>query len=347
MPDTDVEPPIGFLERMPKVELHLHLEGAIPLHALWKLIQKYGGSELTEPEQLESRFAYTDFPHFIETWNWKNQFLREYEDFTFVAEEVARDLADQNIRYVEAFFSAPDFAHHGLGVGPLAEAIRKGLDRQSDRIEIQLIADIVRDRGPQAGLRVVAELAELSDYGVVGVGMGGSEHDYPPQPFATVYEHARELGLHTTAHAGEAAGPESIWGALQALAVERIGHGTRAVEDSDLIDHLTTSRIPIECCPISNCRTGVVSSLASHPIRRYFDLGMNVCVNTDDPKMFNTSMVGEYRALVDTLNFAPHEIVALADNAINSSWASGARRVQLSEELHTFVASQTRLADEG
>ena len=132
-------------DRIPKVELHLHLEGAIPLPALWTLVEKYGGDpSVPDAKALAKRFVYRDFTHFIETWVWKSGFLREYEDFTFIAEAVARDLASQNVRYVEAFYSPGDFARHGIELQPLTLAIRKGLDRVGG-IRVRLVADMIRD----------------------------------------------------------------------------------------------------------------------------------------------------------------------------------------------------------
>ena len=229
-----------WFDQVPKVELHLHIEGAIPHDALWELIQKYGGeSSVPNLQALRGKFHYSDFPHFIETWVWKNQFLREYEDFTFIAEAVARDLASQNIRYAETFFAPSDFARHGLETQKLAEAIRVGLSRVP-QTEIALITDLVRDRGLENAAKNLAEINEVKELGIIGITIGGSEQDYPPEPFTHIYEKARQLGFHTSAHAGEAAGPESIWGAIHSLKVERIGHGTRAIEDNALVDYLAS-----------------------------------------------------------------------------------------------------------
>lgn len=331
MPDTATR---EFLEAMPKVELHLHLEGAIPLPALWTLIQKYGATaEVGSLEELEARFAYRDFPHFIRTWVWKNGFLREYEDFTFIAEQVAAHLASQQIRYVEAFYSPGDFARHGLQVAPLTAAIRRGLAVHEERIEVRLIADLIRDSGPEQGGRWLAELAEVREQGVIGIGLGGSEHECPPEPYAPVYARARELGFHTTAHAGEAAGPASIWGAVRALGVERIGHGTRAIEDEELVRHLRDTGLPIELCPMSNVRTGVVPDLAAHPVRRYLDAGLQVSLHTDDPAMFHTRLADEYGALMDTGGLGWAEVRTLAANAIAAAWCPAERKENLRAEL--------------
>ncbi len=320
---------MDWLDRIPKVELHVHLEGAIPLPALWRLVRKYGGDPSVPTETaLAERFAYRDFPHFIDTWVWKNGFLRELEDFTFVAEAVARDLAAQRVRYAEAFYSPGDFARHGLATQGLTAAIRAGLDRVPE-VRVALVADLIRDFGPERGRRTLHEVAEVRSLGVVGIGIGGSEHAFPPEPWAGVYEEARALGFRTSAHAGEAAGAASVWGALRALRVDRIGHATRAVEDPALLDFLAERQVPLELCPLSNVRTGVVRSLAEHPIRRYRERGLWVTVNSDDPKMFHTSLAGEYRALCETFGFGGDDIRALVLAAARATWLPEPERARL------------------
>lgn len=327
-----------WFDLVPKVELHLHLEGAIPLPALWELVGKYGGrDEVPTLAALRERFRYRDFPHFIDTWIWKNRFLRELDDFTFIAGAVARHLRAQRIRYAEVFYSPPDFARHELGVGDLTVAVRKGLDRV-DGIEIRLIADLVRDFGPEQGARTLEAVAEVRDQGVIGVGIGGSEQAHPPAPFAAVYERARALGLRTSAHAGEAAGADSVWSALRDLKVDRIGHGTRAAEDPALLDHLAEIGVPLEMCPISNVRTGVVPDLAAHPIRDYLARGLVVTVNTDDPAMFQTSLAHEYRELCRVHGLTRDQIRALIDSAVQASWLPDQDRAALRARLHAEPA---------
>jgi adenosine deaminase len=319
----------NWYKQVPKVELHLHLEGAIPYTALWELVEKYGGDPaVPDLDALKRRFEYRDFPHFIDTWVWKNQFLREYEDFTFIAEAVARDLARQNVRYAEVFYSPPDFSRHGLRPQDLTQAIRTGLERVP-KIKVALVADLVRDFGPEKGAITLAEITEVKNLGVIGIGIGGSEHDFPPEPYKDIYEQARNNGFHTSAHAGEAAGAESIWGALKALRADRIGHGTRAEEDDALLDYLAEQQIPIEMCPLSNVCIGVVKSIDEHPVRRYFERGLLVTVNTDDPKMFGNSLAKEYQLLVERLGFSQDEIRKLIMNAIQASWLPDEQKADL------------------
>jgi adenosine deaminase len=336
MKNSQSEPPVPpdpWFHRIPKVELHLHLEGAIPLPTLWTLVQKYGGSPDTpDLAALEARFLYRDFPHFIDTWVWKNQFLREYEDFTLIAEAVARDLLAQNIRYVEAYFSPGDFARVGLTPQDLAVAIRKGLSRVPE-IEIPLVPDLIRDFGPERGARCLEAVHEVVDQGILGVGIGGSEHAYPPEPWQEVFERARELGLRTSCHAGEAAGASSVWGAVRSLKADRIGHGTRAIENAALMEHLASHGIPVEMCPLSNVATGVVPSAEEHPIRKFFDAGVRISVNTDDPKMFGNSMALELEMLEARHGFSRGEIQQLVLGGIETSWMPENRKKLMREEF--------------
>jgi len=327
--DMSQELKLDWFERLPKAELHLHLEGAIPHDALWELVQKYGGDNRTpDKETLKRQFEYKDFAHFIETWVWKNQFLREYEDFTFVAEAVARDLVSQNIRYAEVFFSPPDFRRQGLKTQDITTAIRLGLERVKE-IEVSLVADLVRDDGPERAEVTLAEIDEVKELGVVGVGIGGSEHDFPPEPFEPAFARARQLGFRTSAHAGEAAGAESIWGAIRSLRVDRIGHGTRAEEDDELLDYLVKHQVPVEMCPTSNVKTGVVESYEAHPVRRYFEQGVFLSINTDDPKMFGNSLAEEYLLLVQKKGFTREEIRELVLRSIEMSWMPAERKQQI------------------
>jgi len=327
---------LSWYERIPKVELHLHLEGAIPHPTLWQLIQKYGGSpEVPDLTALQKRFQYRDFIHFLETWVWKNQFIREYDDYTLIAEDVARDLAVQHVRYAEVFFSPSRFFESGMKTPEMALAIRRGFSLVPE-IRVNLVADLVRDNGLDNAAAVLADISEVkSEAGIIGITIGGSEQAFPPGPFAGVYEKARRLGFHTSAHAGEAAGPQSIWGAIHDLRVDRIGHGIRAVEDERLLDYLAVNKIPLEVCPLSNVRTGVVSSLEAHPVRRLFRRGLVLTINTDDPKMFGNSLAEEYRLLVEKLGFTPWEVRDLILQGIRSSWLSAEEKRRLETEFIT------------
>lgn len=317
---------------MPKVELHLHLEGAIPLEAMWELVQRHGGdSEVPDPEALKDRFAFHDFAHFISTWEWKLKFHTTLDDYRFLAEAVADDLRRQGHVYVEAYVSPTDSP---LDPAELLVAVREGLDRVAG-IDIALVPDLVRDTGPVVAMRTLESVLEVrEEAGVVGITIGGSEQHHPPAVFAAVFGRAREAGLRLTAHAGEAAGPESVRSAVRDLGVERIGHGVRAAEDEELLAELVAAQIPLEVCPTSNLRTRVAVSMEEHPLRRLIDAGAFVTINTDDPAMFGCDLAGEYAA-VARLGYGPETMKRLTANAIDGSWAPPGRK----HDLHLQLAS--------
>ena len=319
--------PDGF-DLAPKVELHLHLEGAIPLDTLWQLVEGYGGDPaVTDRSALDHHLTYTSFAHFIDTWWWMTGFIRTYSDFELVAESVASDLARQNIVYAEASFSPTDFERHGLTVPGIALAIRRGLDRVAG-VHVVLNCDLVRDTGPERAMGTLVEVLDVAPaIDIRGITIGGSEQAYPPELFVSVYKHARSNGLRLTAHAGEAAGAASVRGALDTLGVERIGHGIRAIEDHQLLQSLVAEQVPLEVCPTSNIRTGVVDGWETHPVGELLAAGANVTISSDDPTFFHTSVAEDLREVASRYGAAPH---GLTRRAIEASWMTATEKTSVS-----------------
>ncbi len=319
--------------RAPKVELHLHLEGAIPLPTLWEIIQGHGGDpDVDTVDDLRRKFAYRDFPHFIDTWWWMTGFMRTTEDFTEAAGAVARHLAAQNIVYAEASFSPTDFTRHGMTPQELGVAIRKGLDRVPET-RVTLNCDLVRDPGPVQAAQTLAAVLEIAaEADIRGITIGGSEQAHPPEPFAEVYATAAAAGLHRTAHAGEAAGPESVWGAIRALGVERIGHGVRSVEDPDLVAYLVEHQLPLEVCPTSNIRTGVAPDWPRHQVGELLGTGAAVTISTDDPAMFHCDLAGELRMLQQHFGTAV-DVEQLTLTAVGASWLDDTETAALAARI--------------
>lgn len=318
----------------PKAELHLHLEGAIPLPALWSLMQKNGGdADVADQQQLVTKLEYTSFAHFIDVWWWMTGFLRSYEDFEYVAASVAADLVRQNIVYAEASFSPTDFERHGLRPQEMAAAIRRGLD-QVAATQVVLNCDLVRDTGPEKAAHTLDAVLEVAqDADIRGITIGGSEQSYPPTLFTDVYQRAGAAGLRLTAHAGEAAGPDSIRAALDALGVERIGHGVRVVEDPSLLERIVTQQIPLEVCPTSNIRTGVVAGWDSHPIGTLLAANAFVTVSSDDPTFFHTSVAAELRAVATHFDANVRD---LTTRAVAASWMTDEERALLLGQIDSW-----------
>ena len=326
-------PMADVFDLAPKVELHLHLEGAIPPEALWSLVQAYGDPRTPTLGAMTDRFEYRDFAHFIETWQWMLPFIRTPDDWTTVAEAVAASLAEQHIVYAEASISPTDFRQHQLSVAQIATAVRRGLDRV-EGTHVNLLVDLVRDTGPRWCARTLEEVVEVAgEAGIVGITIGGSEHDFPPGPYADVYHRAGEAGLGRSAHAGEAGGPENVWSALRDLGVDRVGHGVRSVEDPALVAHLVAEAIPLELCPTSNIRTGVVSSWSEHPVIELIERGARVTINSDDPMYFACSVAGDLRQVADltALDVERHTCYA-----IDAAFADEATKRGLAETVATW-----------
>ena len=314
-----------LIVEMPKIELHLHLEGAIPIETLYNFVQRKGGDpSIGTIEDLKRRLVYTDFAHFIDVWTWMNSLIEEERDFEEIAYEVLHGLSQKNVKYVEAFYSPGDYWRQGLSVQGITEYMIRGKERayRDFGIRSELIVDLVRDHGPKVGIQRLDEVTPFLGKGVIGIGLGGSEQSFPADPYASVYKEAKQRGFRLTAHAGEAAGPESVWAAVRKLGCERIGHGVRAREDPQLVSFLRERQIPLELCVVSNVRTKVCESVETHPIRQYFEEGLMVTVNSDDPTMFNTSITQEYLLLVQKLGFTLRDIRVLSVNGIESSFMS-------------------------
>jgi adenosine deaminase len=298
---------------------------------------------LKNPEKAKALFQYRDFSHFIECYIVVMRSISKATQFERITYEMLEDEAKQNVKYVEASFSAPDHTRMGLDYFEMMKAIDRGIGkaRRNFGVDCNLKIDLVRDYGPEAGMN---QLDLISAYreNVVAIDIGGREHVLPARSFASVYERARKMGLHLTAHSGEACGPESIWETIKYLQVERIGHGVSAREDSPLIDYLLRRNISIETCPVSNVKTKIISDIKNHPIRLFFDKGLNVTVNSDDPTMFGTSINNEYQMLHEHLGFTLEELFRIGLNGVESSFLKPNEKYSLRE---TFCKEFEKLAE--
>jgi adenosine deaminase len=319
------------IKALPKVEQHVHIVGSTRPDTLLWLVEK-GGSDkpFKTVDDVERFFQYHDFPHFISVYCMVVDCITDETQFERITYEMLEGDAHCNVRYVEASFSAPDHVLRGLDYGRMLDAINRGVSkaRGDFGIECNLRIDLVRNYGPERGMEVL-DWIEGKNNNVVSVDIGGSEERFPPKPYAHVFRRARQMGLHLVAHAGEAAGAESVWNAVKLLGVERVGHAVAAANDSGLMDYLLEHGIALEACPVSNVRTGVVKSLEKHPVRTFFDRGLTVSVNTDDPSMFGTDMNNEYLQLHRKLGFTVKELFQLSLNAVDSLFVSEERKAKM------------------
>jgi adenosine deaminase/aminodeoxyfutalosine deaminase len=299
-----------------KAELHLHLEGSVDAATLLELAPGLS------PEAAEAMYRFDGFAGFLQSFAAVVKSLTRPEDYGLVTRRLIEKLEAENVRYAEVIVSAGVVLWKGQEFGPVFDAIAGAAEESP--VKVRWVLDAVRQFGAEHAMEVARLAAERTGRGVVGFGIGGDEERGPASWFHAVYEFAREAGLHLTAHAGESAGPESVWQALE-LGVERIGHGIRAVEDALLVEHLREERIPLEISITSNLVTGVTRSLEEHPVRRLFDAGVPITLNTDDPAMFGTTLSHEYEVAARHFGFSEAELREVSRNAFRYAFDPAAR----------------------
>jgi aminodeoxyfutalosine deaminase len=331
--------PSRFILSLPKAELHLHLEGSIEPSTLVELRQRHGiqGASLAEVEQL---YNYQDFAGFLTAFRDVTGHLRAPEDYELIAYRLIERLKSQNVLHAEVTISVGVCLWRQQDFPAIFEGLERGRERGKTNFGVSLvwIFDAIRQFGAEKAQNVLNLAIQFRDRNVVAFGIGGDERAGPPDWFAGVYARGAEHGLHLTAHAGESAGPESIWGALN-LKAERIGHGLTAGQDPELIEELAESQVPIEICVTSNLRTGCCLELAQHPVRRYFDQGLMLTLNTDDPAMFRSSLVEEYRLVQETFGFTDEHLRELARNSFEASFLAPEKKIEF---LNLFDSADTR-----
>jgi aminodeoxyfutalosine deaminase len=283
----------------PKIELHVHLEGTVRPETLLEIARRNDYAlPADDVEGIARLYDYRDFAHFIEVWILTTFALQTHDDFGQVVVDYAEEAAGHGAVYVEAIFSPAERARRGVDWDEIFSGYCDGAQeaRELHGVEIRLTPDIYRGASDEEARKVVKYSAKYRDRGIVGVGLGGLEAEFPPEPYARVFELAKAEGLGSVPHAGEVAGPASIRGALDALGADRIRHGIRAVDDPELVEELRNREIVLDVCPVSNVRTGAVPSVEEHPLRQLVEAGVRCSISTDDPAMFDTDLTREYQA---------------------------------------------------
>ncbi|HEX7106652.1 MAG TPA: adenosine deaminase [Acidothermaceae bacterium] len=281
----------------PKIELHVHLEGAVRPRTLIDLAKRNGlALPADSVEGISQLYEFTDFAHFIEVWILTTNVMRTADDFRRITVDYAAEAARHGAVYLEAIFSPIERVLRGVKWDDIFDGYCEGAQQAQE--EHGVVVRFTPDAYRGADVELVEELARRCvkhrDRGVVGLGIGGPEKGMPPQPYAKAFAIARDGGLGAVPHAGEVCGPESIRETIDALGANRVRHGISAIDDPELVDELIERRIVLDVCPTSNLRTKAVGSLDDHPLPRLVDAGLLCTVNTDDPAMFNTDLGREH-----------------------------------------------------
>ena len=326
------------LRALPRVELHIHVEGSVRMETLRDLAER-DGAPLPHGMR-DDAWRFDGFLDFIDNYLEACRLLARPEDFRRVGEEFCADLAADGVRYAEAVFSP---ANHAARLddwyGPI-EAVLDGLEagRRAYGVRVQLCPDVVRDNGIDDAERTLEVALKFAGRGVIALNAAGSERA-PVAAFAPVFRRAKDAGLRSVPHAGEWAGPQNVWDTLAMYMPDRIGHGVRAIEDPRLVQELASLGIPLEVSPVSNVATGVYPSLAEHPFPRLRDAGVIVTLNSDDPAMFGTWTAAVYAAARDSWGFADDDLAELARTAVHASFADDATKAELLTGIDAWSAA--------
>jgi adenosine deaminase len=312
---------LEFLRKLPKTEVHLHIEACISKETIIKILENH--KEKYNSEEIEKLYQFKNLNEFIKLFLFILDSIKKPEDFEFIFENLKQYLIKNNIKYAEVFYAPSRLIQNGLEFKEIARI----LDYLAKECmleggpEVKFLVDVSRTFGPENASKNLKRLLEAKTDTHIGIGLGGAELMGPARDYKDVFAQARAEGLHCVAHSGEDDGPWSIWDTVRILKAERIGHGTSAIQDPDLLEYLKDKQIPIEICLTSNLFTGkYVRRPEDHPVRRYYDLGIICCINTDDPEIFNVDLTQEYYKLYKHLNFSITEIVDLIRMGVESTF---------------------------
>jgi aminodeoxyfutalosine deaminase len=332
--------PSAFVRSLPKAELHLHLEGAIEPPTLLEIQRDHGlkNSTLADVQKL---YQYADFASFLISFRDITEHLKTPADYELITYRLMERLKAENVLHAEVYVSVGVCLYRKQDFTAIFDGLERGR-AQGERdfgVSLLWIFDAVRHFGSAEAQRVAELAVRYRERNVVGFGIGGDEKRAGPELFREVYSYCAEQGLRLTAHAGETAAAESIWGALN-LRAERIGHGLTAQQDPDLMQELAQRQIPIEICVTSNVKTGVCPNLGDHPVRRYFDEGLMVTINTDDPAMFGTSLSQEYQLAQENFGFSDEHLRELARNSFEAAFLPAEKKLEFLNMFDAAVAGR-------
>ncbi len=340
MPKPELEmDPDTWLLKLPKVELHLHLEGTILPETLVTLSERHDPQPLTLTGARQL-YTYANFVGFLDAFRAVTERLRTPDDYELMTYDMVRTLAAQGVVHAEVYISFGILNRQGrLRVEDVMPAIERGRMRGEAEFgtTVYWIIDAVRHFGVEEASVVFRQAAEMRAEwpSIVGIGIGGDEARGAADQFREVYAEAREAGLRLTAHAGESTGPSSIWAAIN-IGAERIGHALTAKDDPELMEVLAERQIPLEMNVTSNIRTGCCPAFDAHPVKDYFDSGLMVTLNSDDPPMFGSDLLGEYRLAYGQFGFTLEQMRELAANSVEASFLPAERKVALMQAVEQY-----------
>jgi adenosine deaminase len=333
----------AIFAKLPKAELHVHLEGSIEPATVIQLAARHG-VKLT-PEDTAPRYAPGTFDQFIENFIWITSFLRGPQDYALIARRFAESLQRQNVLYAEVTLSIGVMLRRNQDPAANFAALRDAA-AEVPGVKLKYIFDAVRQWGAAPAMEVARIAAELRSPDIIAYGIGGDELGLPTIDLRPVYDYVASRGMHRLIHAGEIGGPEIVREAIELLGAERIGHGIGVMRDERTMDFIAARNIPLEVCPTSNLRTGALARQVGrpsagydqHPLASFFRRGLPVTLSSDDPAMFETTVSDEYRH-AHQMGLTPMEMIRLAEASFHHSFLPPAEKTAMLQKFHSGVAA--------
>ena len=334
-----------LLLKLPKTEIHLHLEGLASVETIWKLMKKNNlqYKDINTKNDLKNKFQITCLEEFLDVFIniIQNSFLSE-NDIEFLITDAKNYFLENNIVYSELFFAPSKFVLMGLDFKKIVKTLTQGAEeiKKYHNIDIKFLIDVSRSFGVENAMRNLDLVLANPSKAIIGIGLGGSEKGGPAKDYAKVFEKAISKGLHVVAHAGEDVGPQSIWDAVNFLKAERIGHGISAIQDEKLMTHLAEKQIPLEVCPTSNLYTRkYAKTLKDHPVKIFFGRNMDVTINTDDPTLFSINLIDEYMNLLTENIFTEQEIIQIIKNGVYATFLPDSRKKEIWKNIEAKLGN--------
>ncbi|WP_028112596.1 adenosine deaminase [Ferrimonas kyonanensis] len=326
-----------FLKSLPKIELHMHIEGSLEPELMFSLAQR-NGIELPydSVDALRQAYDFSNLQSFLDLYYQGANVLQTEQDFFDLAMAYLKRCQQQNVRHVEIFFDPQTHTDRGIAFATVINGLHRGFTQgqQQYGISFELILCFLRHLSEESALNTLEQAQPFRDK-ITGIGLDSSEVGHPPEKFERAFAAARAQGYRLVAHAGEEGPADYIWQALKLLQVERIDHGVACTEDPKLMQHLVEKRIPLTVCPNSNVRLRVFDTMADHNLKELLDAGLKVTLNSDDPAYFGGYMLENYQNVQDALALTQAQWMQLTANAIDASFASDARKADLYQQLMT------------
>ncbi len=332
---------LEFIRSMPKVELHLHLEGSIQPKTALSFIKRNNKKNVDSVEDIRSVYKFDDLGEFVKSMRKVTDNVKTLDDLALVTTELLTSLAGQNVRYVEFDCAVQKYMNLGLKLDDVIETIYQASEKVNAKFPIQsrMLVNLQRHHEVDNAVKLVEDLHDLHHPYVVGIGLSGDESKYPQEMFARAFNLSINGSLHRTVHAGEGSGPKSVWNAIKLLHAERIDHGTRSIEDDKLMDYLVEQQIPLTQCISSNVKLHIVENYEQHPFRLLYDKGVKVTLNTDDPQVFGVSITDEFVKAAELFNLEYNDLRQIVLNSVHASFLNEDEKNNLEQSIKNEFAA--------